>query len=961
MPPLRLPARRSRLKTWFQPWWLAGLGVLLLGAVQPRLAERIDLLGFDLLVPALQQAPQSVVLRIDDTSLAALGRWPWPRELHARMLDRLHEAGATQVVLDILFAEAADAQGDTALAAALQRRPGTVLAAAPATPTATTVDDVVLPQPALQVHGRIGHVQVPIDADDHVRRLALKAGPGAPLWPALALAALPPPEAAELTDADAALSLTPHTWTTTPPVLLPRAGEGQAALPEISFVQALADPALAQKVRGRTVFVGVTASGLDQPLQTSLWPHDRPISAVQFHAHAFEALRQGAHITPWSVPAQWSASLALVVAALLLWCRNVPSLRCALTVAATLTLPWVMSGVLLTQQQWFAPALPTLALLTAAVTRMGQRHWRTHRDGQRARRKAQATLQAIGDAVIVMRSDGGIDHLNPSAERLARQAVPAGAGLGEVFAFDAHSLMRLQQTLQQALSITPPATRSQPLPEPVRIHTPAGLRALRATFSPMQDRRGRPDGVVLALSDVTEELAATARLAYTASHDALTQLSNRTVLSDRLATALAQAPDRLAALLFIDLDRFKRINDSLGHHHGDEVLRVTAARLRATCRPGDTVARWGGDEFVVLMPGLATQSEAATAARAIVAALSQDIDLDGLQVASSCSVGIALAPEHGVDLETLIALADSAMYAAKAQPALRWQFYQAATGPWALWTRDRLSLEADIRSALEQGHFELHLQPQVATLTGRLVGFEALLRWRHESGRLIMPDEFIGVAEESGLILTLGHWALREAVQLIARWQQRGGPQVPVAVNISVLQCMDRSLVQTLGELLAQSRIPPHLLTLEVTETAAMKDAAQVHDLLSAIHALGVNLSLDDFGTGYSSLAYLKRFPIDEIKIDRSFVRDIDIDPDSTAIVRATIAMAHSLGLQVVAEGVETEAQRRRLQQLHCDRLQGYLFSPALPVHEAATWQESLRLQATPADEQHLDARMLSL
>jgi diguanylate cyclase (GGDEF)-like protein len=952
---LHLPFGHHRLTAW--PAWVVALAVWWLGMLVPRLTERVDLAAFDLLAPALQAPAQGLVVAIDDASLAALGQWPWSRAQHAQLLDQLHEAGAARVAFAVLFAEAAEPTGDAAFAAALQRWPGTVLAATPARPEAPaatgpaaaaqggaagepgpfpTLAGAVLPLPTLRGPSQLGHVQMPLDADGVVRRLALQVGPDTPPWPALALAAMPGPAASAPQPVPAGV--------TAAPVLLPRLGEGPAALPVITALQVLSDPDLTQRVGGRTVFIGVTAAGLDQPLRVSARWRDLTLPAVHVHAHAFEALRQGEPIAPVAGWRLWLAQAGTVVVVLLLWPlgRSSPhkAVQAGRCLALTLALPWAASGAWLLAQQWIAPGLPMLALLAALFTRLGQRLWRARRDSRRLAQKSHATLQAIGDAVIVVRPDGRLDHLNPSAQRLARQAAHAGALLGDVFAFDAPSLRRLQT----ALTLTDVPVHSLPLPEPLRLDTAAGPRALRATLSPMHDRNGHPDGLVLALSDITETLAATARLAHAACHDALTQLFNRSVLPGRLATALALPGTHLTALLFLDLDRFKRINDSLGHRHGDEVLRITAARLQAVCGPGDTVVRWGGDEFVVLMPSLASRDAAAAAARAIVAALGEDIDLDGLRVSSSCSLGIALAPEHAQDLETLIALADAAMFLAKSQPGLRWQFCHATA---LRWTRDRLSLEADLRRALAHRDFELHLQPQVDTVTGCLVGFEALTRWRRD-GSLVMPNDFIGVAEESGLILELGRWALRETAQVIARRQQLGGLPVPVAVNLSALQCLDRTLVRTLSGVLADTGIPPGLLTLEITESAAMQEAAQVHELLSAIHALGVSLALDDFGTGYSSLAYLKRFPIDELKIDRSFVRDVDTDADSAAIVGATIAMAHGLGLSVVAEGVETEAQRAALQRLGCDSIQGFLVAPALPVAEALLWEGASAEHARP-------------
>ena len=382
-------------------------------------------------------------------------------------------------------------------------------------------------------------------------------------------------------------------------------------------------------------------------------------------------------------------------------------------------------------------------------------------------------------------------------------------------------------------------------------------------------------------------------------------------------------------VVLFDLDRFKRINDSLGHSHGDAVLQVTAQRLAAICRSTDFVVRWGGDEFVVVMEDVSGPEAVAAAAAKLVTVLGEDVDIKGMRLASSCSVGIALAPQDGLELEDLLAKADTAMYRAKSHPDTGFHFYSTDL---KLWTRERLSLEVELRHALRDDLFELHYQPQFRLDGGGLVGFEALLRWRRRPDMLVQPAEFIGVAEESGLIVDIGAWVVLQVARDIARWISDGRRAMPVAVNLSARQCVNRNIVEVLRSALAETGIPPALLKLEITETTAMTDAAQVIELLQETKPLGVRIAVDDFGTGYSSLAYLKRFPIDELKIDRSFVQDVATDADDAAIVRATIALAHELGILVVAEGVENQPQSAFLTAQSCDIVQGFLYGRPLPL-----------------------------
>ncbi|MBT9520427.1 MAG: EAL domain-containing protein [Dechloromonas sp.] len=442
----------------------------------------------------------------------------------------------------------------------------------------------------------------------------------------------------------------------------------------------------------------------------------------------------------------------------------------------------------------------------------------------------------------------------------------------------------------------------------------------------------------------------TAQLEHMANHDALTGLPNRQLFTDRLAQALYQAErtGTIVALLFIDLDHFKEINDTLGHAAGDQLLREFSKRQLGTIRKGDTLARFGGDEFAVILVGVMQASDVEPEISRLLAAIAKPVQIGGTEIRMTASLGISLYPQDGDNGELLLRNADTAMYRAKELGRNDYQFY---TEELNVRLVERLTLLAELRRAIAEGQFVLYYQPQVDLTSGQIVGMEALIRWQHPERGLTSPGDFIALAEETGLIVAIGSWVLHEACRQTFAWHNSGLTSIRVAVNLSVAQFRHGEIVDKVAEVLASTGLPAKYLELELTESILLEDTDATMEMLQRLKAMGVSLSIDDFGTGYSSLSYLKHLAVDKLKIDQSFVRDMVEDPEAAAIVKAVIQLGHTLQLDLIAEGVETEGQLAFLRQSGCDEMQGYLFSRPLPVEDFEALLREGRFLPMPKSE----------
>ena len=452
-------------------------------------------------------------------------------------------------------------------------------------------------------------------------------------------------------------------------------------------------------------------------------------------------------------------------------------------------------------------------------------------------------------------------------------------------------------------------------------------------YTPLVDAQGRVLSVMTLAQDVTANRQAQERLNYLAYHDELTGLPNRSLYNDRLSQAMIEArrQGRYVGVMLLDIDHFKMVNDTMGHEAGDELLRDIGKRLTVCVRDSDTVARFGGDEYGMVLADMADPRDAIFVAQKMLDSFAPPFFAGGRELFVGPSIGITIYPVDGDNLDGLTKNADSAMYHAKAQGRNNFQFYSAELTARA---QARLDTETSLRRALERREFLLHYQPKFSLETGEMTGVEALIRWQHPELGMVSPQDFIGIAEESGLILPIGEWVLHEACQRVKSWQSEGLGQIKLAVNLSTKQFRHSRLKETLASVLAETGFDPCDLEFEITESVLMESSVAVSEVLADLKAMGISISVDDFGTGYSSLSYLKRFPIDGLKIDRTFVRDLPADQDDAAIVRAIIAMSRSLRMKVIAEGVETGEQQAFLRAEGCDEIQGYFSGRPVPPEE---------------------------
>ncbi|HXV75268.1 MAG TPA: EAL domain-containing protein [Candidatus Polarisedimenticolaceae bacterium] len=898
--------------------------VYLVGALEPLDRALIDA---KFRIAARQVEPEVVIVAVDPPSLLESRVWPWSATDHATTAGNLLRAGARRIAFNVDVKDDT-AAGETSAAGRLLQAMGARL---------------VVPVSAQRMRGRF--------ADDGSRPIPIAQ----PAWAAEAEPALH----ARLADSDGVVRRYAMRGTflgrQLPSVAHALSGRGVPAddfyidygieidsIPVLSYAEVRRnefDPAV---VRGRSVVISPTAVELDRPLAV---PRYDQLAPGLVDALAVQSLASGRALERISpvLSINLTLALCLMLAAVefrFSWLRG---LVWAVTVVAAIVV--VSVGL-----QLFTPLLidvsPMILVVAGAYGYRLARGYEFERLRPVVRDKQSRETETLMrhvvshsfDAIVTLRDDGTTMTFNRVAQKMF------GYDEDEAIGRNISDFIRLPHAEDRM------ARQSE-----IR----GTRRALYETEGFSKDGRRFPvelavtwiaaEGIrrrVMFMRDITERKAQQEALRYQATHDALTDLPNRSLLTERLehAVVLARQHAWPVAFLLLDLDRFKEINDTLGHHVGDELLRKIARRLESLVRESDTIARLGGDEFAVLMPATGLDN-AQQMARGLALALEEPFQVEGLALQVESSVGITLYPEHGNTPSALIRRADVAMYAAKKE-----RQGVVVYDPEQDFTSIRLlALTGDLRRAIHDSELNMHFQPKVSARTGRPLGVEALARWRHPTHGDIPPDEFVGLAEHSGLIQPLTQWVLETALGQCARWERKG-ISLSMSVNLSARNLLDESLPDWLKALLESTRLPVRRLTLEITESVIMEDPKRAMDVLTELHKLGVRISIDDFGTGYSSLGYLKKLPATEIKIDKSFVMEMDRNPDDRTIVHSTIELAHNLGLSVVAEGVSSRQTWEELKRLGCDTGQGYYFSRPLPADRLVRWyREALEGIEAPA------------
>ncbi|MCB1936680.1 MAG: EAL domain-containing protein [Nitrosomonas sp.] len=903
--------------------------------------ERIDLVIYDVISTFNHQPVDTdlVIVAIDEKSIRELGGWPWSRGVHAELINRLQLIDNKAVVFDLLFSELQgnDPYGDQLFSHAIAAHGNIIFPVAPVASGKSNTIELIQSHTYFSQNATLGHADIELDSDGVARRVYLYAGIDTPTWPALGLAL-----ASKSINPEPMVSLQTHPepvnrgnfWVRSDEALIPFAGK-PGSFPRISYSKVLFDDTALTSLKDKTIIVGMTAAGMGTRFATPVSLTSRqPMAGVEWHANVYSMIQHNRTIHPVSTTGVILVTLLWIGSILL----GIYKLKKDLTFPATLLL--LFFTLLLTYLSlrslniWFPPTAALLGTLTVYSLWNWRRINLFLRNFLINKVRSSTALETIGDGVIITDASDHVVYINRGAENILKTQLNhvTGNALREIIDIQPYS----EQTGNHFNLTSQPGLDTPGILECIIRTSLGNHRNVRITRNQLYDEQHVLIGSVVSMSDITDTVKLAQRVAYQEEYDALTKLPNRTKLLSRFDQMIESARDsgQTIAVLFITLDNFRKINDAMGYQAGDKLLRMVSWRLFEIISQNEVIARWGGDEFILLLDNVENNDSAAMTAQKILDVIGQHFVIDDLKIFVSASIGISFFPHDGASSALVLEKAGTAMYQAKHKGGNRFDFYSERSS--AVWTKDRLELEKDLRAAIEKNELQVFFQPIVDAQSHHIARMEALVRWQHPERGFLSPAEFVPLAENIGLINQLGESVLKTSCLSTNQLVQAGYP-VKVSVNVNPRQLMNPGFLDMIFTILQDTGLPSSALMLEITESAIVNNTERANEILQQIKAVGILIALDDFGTGYSSLTLLRELPIDILKIDKSFVRMLDQNQNDQKIVQAIIGLGENLGLTVVAEGVETEEQSQILLQHRCLYQQGYFFSRPIPyeaLHE---------------------------
>jgi len=923
--------------------FMARLAIILIavaGMIYTQVLERFDYMMYDKLsvlqrMTIHQRQEDVVIIAIDDESLNVLGRWPWSRAVHAELINRLKAIDNRVVLMDLLLLEAQsnDDLADQLLAAAIAAHGNVILPVVPIIDSYTGTLTLAQPLPSISQHAVLGHADIELDSDGVARRVFLHAGINTPSWFALALALMDPAAAKQANqwrNLEQVSTESSNHWVRVQEMLIPYTNQ-PGGIKKVSYAKVLFDDDVLTSLRNKAIIVGMTAAGMGSRFATpaSLFSHQL-ITGAEWHAHVFSMLENNRGVSPLSTE--------LIVLVSLLWLSAVSAFVAGMkrdfvfTVLCACLLFTILLSALLLQlgRIWFPPSAAVLGILALYPLWNWRRINSFLRSFKITRAHSNTALESVGDGVIITDAVDHIVYLNKGAEKILRTQFGQIKGkflkeILDLYAKTSSSSIASAENNHLSVNLDKPG-----MVECALKTAHGNERTVRITRNQLFDDHEIMMGSVIAMTDITDKVELTRQVAHQQSHDALTKLPNRTKLLLQFDHMIRSVHDtgKVITVFFVTLDNFKKINDAMGHHAGDKLLKLVSSRLFDCVHAADVIARWGGDEFVVLSEQLNKDSSVFEMAQNILDAIRQRFEIDGLEVFVSVSIGISFYPHNGLNSETVVERAGTAMYRVKQDGGNHFGVYSSESS--MVWTRDQLELEKELRAAIKNSELQVLFQPIVNARSFQIARMEALVRWSHPRHGYLTPSEFIPLAEDIGQIEQLGELVLRTSCTAACRLLHLGYP-VNVSVNVNPRQLLNKNFPLIITQVLRETGLPAKSLVLEITENAIVHNMERASKVLEAVKQLNILIALDDFGTGYSSLTLLRELPIDILKIDKSFVRTLGENPNDLKIVQAIIGLGKNLGLTVIAEGVETLQQVELLLQYECHFHQGYYFSRPIP------------------------------